>query len=351
MGYARGSVITGISLASAGILALSLVAVPPEVHTPRAERQAVQLTAFTLPTTASPRGFLVRTVGGQVKLLSPVDAQPTSVTAQRKRVTGESVDDTMMSSAMTDGVVAAAVGPVTDPFEPITTALNSIVSALYAAGVVLVFAIAIPVAYLRFQFLSFLESVGLGALADYLAGFPAAPPAFPVAYAATTDVDATLAPMLKSAPLASDPLPVTAIAEFTPANEDNEADLSKQMTSLGSSGDTALDAEADEVSIAADTETVELNADSIVVAEGAEVEEDSMIDLSEAAEAEADSTDDVDSSGDLTGYAETGKGSPEAPAAAGPEPIGGSAVGSPPASAADGESSDGDSSEGSADGS
>jgi hypothetical protein len=353
MGYARRSVITGIGVASAGILALSLVAVPPEVHAPRAERQAVQLTAFTLPTAASPRGFLVRTVGGQLKLLSPVDLneQPTSLPAQQKRVTGGSVDDTVTSSTMTDGVVAAAVGPVADPFEPIWTALNSILAPVYAVGVVLFFVVAIPVAYLRFEFLSFLESVGLGALADFLAGIPAPPPALPVAFAATTEVDTTLAPMLKSAPLMSDPVPATAIAESTPTNEDNEADLSKQVTSLQSSGDTVVDAEADKVSIDADTETVERSDDSIVVAEAAELEEDTTIDLSEAAEAEQHSTDDVDSTGDLTELAETGKESPETPAAAGSEPTGGSAVASSPASTADGEASDGDSSDGSTDGS
>jgi hypothetical protein len=351
MDYTRKSVITGISVASAGILALSLVAVPPEVHAPIAERQAVQLTAFTLPTTASPRGFLVRTVGGQLKLLAPedLDAQPTSLPAQPKRMTGESAVDQVKMSAMPDGVVAAAaIGPASDPFEPITTAWNSIVSYVFGVGLVVFFVIAIPLASLRFQFLSFLESVGLGALADFLAGIPAPPPAFPVAYAATTEVDTTFAPMLKSAaPLMSDPLPVTAIAESTPANEDNEADLSKQVTSLQSSGDTVVDAEADKVSIEADTETVERNDDSIVVAEAAELEEDSTIDLSEAAEAEQDSTDDVDSTDDLTEVAETGKESPETPATAGSEPTGGSAVASSPVSTADGESSDGDSSDGS----
>jgi hypothetical protein len=293
----------------------------------------------------------MRTVGGQLKLLAPedLDTQPISLAAQQKRVTGKLVGDPVMSSAMTDGVVAAAaVGPVADPFEPIWTALNSILSPIYAAGFVLLFAVLIPVSLLRYQFLSFLDSVGLGALAEFLAGI-GAPPAFPAAYAATAEVDATLAPMLKSAPLVSDPVPVAAIAESIPATEDNGADLSKQVASL-EPNDTALNAEAGDASIEVASDTAEENDESMLVAEAAEVEEDSTIVVSEAAEAEEDSTADVDSTGDRTEVAETGKESPEVPAAAGSEPKDGSAVASSPASAADGESSDGDSADGSADG-
>jgi hypothetical protein len=56
---------TGVAVASAGILAASLVAAPPEVSVARTEGRGVQLRAFALPSTAPAAATLEKFVRNQ----------------------------------------------------------------------------------------------------------------------------------------------------------------------------------------------------------------------------------------------------------------------------------------------
>ena len=73
MTVARPRLTTGVTLASAGILALSLVvAAPPDVNGARTEVRAVQFAAFALPPSASPGAILEKLISHQAQTVVPV---------------------------------------------------------------------------------------------------------------------------------------------------------------------------------------------------------------------------------------------------------------------------------------
>ena len=70
----RSHLAAGGAVASAGILALSLVAAPPDFNGARTELRAVQLAALALPTAASPAAILEQFISNQANTAVPAAA-------------------------------------------------------------------------------------------------------------------------------------------------------------------------------------------------------------------------------------------------------------------------------------
>lgn len=150
---------TGVTFASAGILALGVVTVPPEVNGVRPEVRAVQLAATTVPLAASPAELLEEFISNQAQTVAPValavldgatDINTVVVTAP---FTFESVTD-----PATDGqrVNSAALSAPSIPFDlaGILGPLYPYVgAALLIGGFAFVFLFVLPVVW-------FVETVG-----------------------------------------------------------------------------------------------------------------------------------------------------------------------------------------------
>jgi len=219
MTVARPRLTTGVTLASAGILALSLVvAAPPDVNGARTEVRAVQFAAFALPPSASAGAILEKLISHQAQTVVPVtsvvdaaaDITTAIVTTPRTFVRVEqptgspthAIDDTAQSvidRAMTSQQVnnAAAV-PTTD----LSWLVN--LAALLPPSLqgVFFFFVAVPV-FAVVIFVTSAVNVVLGAL-----GLPLLPNVPDPPFGPAPPISTTLAPTVGTNPLLANPAAV-----------------------------------------------------------------------------------------------------------------------------------------------
>ena len=180
----------GVAVASAGILAASLVAAPPEVSVARTEVRGVQLIAFAFPSTAPAAAILEKFVRNQGQTVDPVTpvfmgaadftgAVVSDATAQLR------IDPPIESQQVTNAAAAASPDVITDPI------LRSIVAVGY-------FFIVLPV-FWAIVIVTSAINVVLGAL-----GLPLLPNVPDPPFGPTPQLNATITPAVETDPLASD---------------------------------------------------------------------------------------------------------------------------------------------------
>lgn len=184
----RRHLTTGATFASAGILALGLVTVPPNVDVARSEVRAVRLAATKVPLAASPAGLLEEFISNQAQTVAPValavpggaaDINAVVVTAP---FTFESLTDPATDRQQ---VNSAALSATTIPFDlpGILGPLYPYVgAALLIGGFAVVFLVVLPVVW-------FVETVAS------VLGLPSVLP-----LTATAEASPTPAPTLTSDP-------------------------------------------------------------------------------------------------------------------------------------------------------
>jgi hypothetical protein len=156
--FVRPRLTTGVTIASAGILALSLVTAPPHVNVARTEVRAVQIAAFALP----PAALLEKFMGNQAQTVLPVipvvgggaadiitaditnklpfvqPVKPSASPTQATGVTAQSEIDSANDSQQGNTALAAALVPdgvITDPI------LRSIIAVFFFFVVIPVFGV------------------------------------------------------------------------------------------------------------------------------------------------------------------------------------------------------------------
>jgi len=156
--FVRPRLTTGVTIASAGILALSLVTAPPHVNVARTEVRAVQIAAFALP----PAALLEKFMGNQAQTVLPVipvvgggaadiitaditnklpfvqPVQSSGSPTQATGVTAQSEIDSANDSQQGNTALAAALVPdgvITDPI------LRSIIAVFFFFVVIPVFGV------------------------------------------------------------------------------------------------------------------------------------------------------------------------------------------------------------------
>ena len=213
----RRHLTTGVTIASAGILTLGLVVVPPDSNA-RTEVRAVQLTAWTLPTAADGWGALLREfIGNQTNLLVPAGgnadvpaaAVDTPTPDARAQLTADSLTDPAVSPEKADAAALAATTTAL-PIPPIPAPLLPIIGPILLFGpIILLVILACPPCAL-FNFLSYIPAF----FGIYL-------PVLPLAAAAATE---TVEPTATVAPTLTSDLP-------SQATETEKADVSATVTS------------------------------------------------------------------------------------------------------------------------
>ena len=152
---------TGGVVASAGILALSLVTAPPDFDSPTTEVRAVRHAAVSLATATTWAALLERLISDHPQIVVPVAQvvsgaayisepamttplasvrveQPTSTPTQVVRAIGEpAIDPAINSQALNSTALASTTGPT----------LDSVLSVIFAVGFVVLFVALIPVAF------------------------------------------------------------------------------------------------------------------------------------------------------------------------------------------------------------
>ena len=190
----RPNLTAGVAVASAGILAASLVAAPPEVSVARTEVRGVQLIAFALPSTAPAAATLekfVRNQGQTIVSVTPVIMGAADVTgAVVSDATAQLVSDLAIEGPqVTNAAAAASLDVITDPI------LRSIVAVGFFFVVVPVFwAIAIVTSAIN---------VVLGAL-----GLPLLPNVPDPPFGPIPQLNTAITPVVESKPLAGDLVPL-----------------------------------------------------------------------------------------------------------------------------------------------
>jgi hypothetical protein len=284
---------TGGAIASAGILALSLL-VAPDLDRPRTEVRAVQLAAFTLPPAVSPNAILKIFNSNQARLVIRLNQETggrnaeVTATGERTPVTGDSPTNNRKAEAAAFDASSAAL-PLLDPgpLGPFLALLNPGVLLLFGPLILGVILLCLPCALI--SFLSFIPS--------YF-GIYLPVPALPLAAIATVEETATVAPTLKieDALVSDSAFASTATAgpeDATRASETASADLSAPMLS----SETTIDTNIDDLSAVTGTEADEGIEESMTETEATEVEEDSTTDENETRQTQtetATSTNDVD---------------------------------------------------------
>ena len=193
----RPNLTAGVAVASAGILAASLVAAPPEVSVARTEVRGVQLIAFALPSTAPAAATLekfVRNQGQTIVSVTPVIMGAADVTgAVVSDATAQLVSDLAIEGPqVTNAAAAASLDVITDPI------LRSIVAVGFFFVVVPVFwAIAIVTSAIN---------VVLGAL-----GLPLLPNVPDPPFGPIPQLNTAITPVVESKPLAGDLVPLNTL--------------------------------------------------------------------------------------------------------------------------------------------
>lgn len=239
---ARSHLAAGGALASAGILALGLVAVPPDSNGARTEVRAVQLAAVSLSPTAY-LGALEKFISNQVQTALAVTDTAVGGIADVPAADASRLltfDSTIAPE--TDNQQLNNAGPAATPtavdFGSILGPLinNPIVGPIVLiGGFAFVFLVVVPVLW-------FVETV---------ASVLGLPPVLPLlgALTATAEANTTVGPALMSEPLVKDSAPAitakAALEDELPAAEHGKADVSPPLTSKK---DVAETTKTDEVS-------------------------------------------------------------------------------------------------------
>jgi uncharacterized membrane protein YgcG len=353
LGNAVKSVTSGLC---ACVLTSSLLVVPPD-HPTRPERQAVQLAAFTFPSTAQLSASLEKylrdaaqtrtlvasvTPGGGPDAVAP----PTFKSATDAAISPQQVIDAAPALALLDPGVYAG------PLDLLLGVISPILGLLSSPGAIILFApifalillspIIVPVLFVVNLITGFTGGLGLPV-----------PLAVAATFAAPADLDTTADPMSTDVPdvnrFATATTALVGSADAVSATETVQAAVSAQEM-VGEVSETSTDINADEAVTEAATEAVEAEEDSATVAEATKTESDSTADVAEAAGLDDEAT----SKNEHAETAGTGKASSLATAADSHEPsrkpssAGSSSAGTSSAgsSSANGDSSDGNSSGG-----
>jgi hypothetical protein len=357
----------GVTVASAGILALGLVAAPPGVRGVGTEVRHVQLAALALSPPAL-LGALEKFISDRAQTAVPVtkvvaggaaDVPATLLkTPTADETTPLTVDSAIDRPTNTQMVEAAALEDMAVALpilEPILAIVSPILGLLTNPGALLLFGPIILLVILACPpcaLFNFVTSVIQSFLIDLT---PV--PAVAGASTATVEAIAPTDPSLTSEPLLSDSAPATtktaASADAAPASETGKADVSPTLTStdtVASTGDVTETAETEEESAeptaasgrepAASASTPEPAKESVRPATPRPVVRDSL----RAGEQLSDLPHRGNGSRSTTRTAAVGDGAAEAGSPSG-------ASSSVASSSADSISSGGDSSDGDADGS
>jgi hypothetical protein len=221
----------GVTVASAGILALSLVAVPPDIDVARNEIRAVRLAAHALPSAAF-LGAVEKFIGDQAQTVVPItqavagaaDIPAAFVKASTADVTTSFTSDSAIDAARNtqkaetaalEPSAALLVEPILPALDPFLALLNPGVLLLFGPLIVLVVLACPPCAL--FNFLTF---------------------TLPSLFIPFAPLSAVAAPLEAPAELTSDPLPsepftaTEAPADVARAAETNEADVAPSEESI-----------------------------------------------------------------------------------------------------------------------
>jgi hypothetical protein len=253
----------GVTVASAGILAMGLVAAPPDVRSAGTEVRQVQLAAFA-PPAAAYFGALEKFISDRVQTVVPVtklvaDGAADGPAALLKTPTaGESTPPTF------DSAIDPAINPqkVDAAGLAATTTALSIPAPLLAAipepilaivGITLLFGPIILLVILACPPCALFNFV-TGLIQSFLIDLTPLP-AVALASTATVEATATTDPSMTSEPLLSDSAPATTktagSADVAPASETGKADASPTLTStdtVASTSDVTEIAETEEES-------------------------------------------------------------------------------------------------------
>jgi hypothetical protein len=275
MGYASTSVTSGhcpsvrrhlnagVTVASAGILALGLVAAPPGVRGAGTEVRQVQLAAFVLSPPAL-LGALEKFISDRAQTVVPV----TKVVADGAADVPAALLKTPTADETTPPTFDSAIDPAINPQKvdaaglAATTTALSIPAPLLAAipepilaivGITLLFGPIILLVILACPPCALFNFV-TGLIQSFLIDLTPLP-AVALASTATVEAIATTDPSMTSEPLLSDSAPATtktaASADAAPASETGKADVSPTLTStdtVASTSDVTETAETEEES-------------------------------------------------------------------------------------------------------
>ena len=199
---------TGVAVASAGILAASLVVAPPEFSVARTEGRGVQLIAFALPSTASAAATLekfVRSQGQTVVPVTPVsmgaaDITGAVVTSPVKLV--EAVRSTGSPTRVIDATAQSVLDPAIESQQVTAAATLDVITDPILRSIVAVgfFFVVIPVFWVIVIVTSAINVV-LDAL-----GLPLLPNVPDPPFGPTPPLIAAAAPAVESKPLSSEPV-------------------------------------------------------------------------------------------------------------------------------------------------
>jgi uncharacterized membrane protein YgcG len=230
----RSHLTTGGAFASAGILALSLVAAPPDFHGARTEVRAVQLATFALPSAAPSGALLEKFISNHAQSAVPVAGVAAGSAADIATAIGTTplaLDPATDPAINRQQVNNAALAPTTTAYDwtqdPI---LGPIIS--FALGVLLVLpaAVLVVLACSVCALFNVVSSWIRSIFAD-LTPLPAASGAS----TATADPSATTTRTSTSDPRLSNSVPATATtagpANAAPAIKIGKADVSPPVTS------------------------------------------------------------------------------------------------------------------------
>jgi hypothetical protein len=239
----RRHLAAGGAFASASILAVSLLTVPPNSSGAKTEFPAVQLAAFARPLTPlrgallgnedQPIAALTQVVSGGIAyntsagVTAPIAFKSVSVSG----INGQQVNDAPL--AQTNTAVAASIDPLAATIEAITATIGPTVGFFAIALFVGTLVGGAALLYLALPVL-WPVSVVLNIFYGLTGGLGLSPPAVAAPFAPTA-ASTTMAPTLASDPPLSDPPPVTIATprkvDAAPATKSGKADVSTPVTS------------------------------------------------------------------------------------------------------------------------
>jgi hypothetical protein len=283
--------------ASAGILAVSLVAAPPDFNGARSEVREVQLAALALPSAAH-LGALEEFISYQAQTVVPItkvivggtaDLPGAGVNTPTAGVTTVLTFDSAIDRPTNTQKVEAATLEVTTAFptlDPILGIVSPILALLTNPGALLLFGPLIVLVVLACPPCALINFV-TGVIQSFLIGLT---PLSAVALASTATVEAiaTTDPSMTSELLLSDSIPATAktaaSADVAPASETRRSDVSPPSTStdiVASTSDMTKTVEVEQESTKLTTEDEQVSTDT----------ETSTRDMTEVADADEASTE------------------------------------------------------------
>ena len=223
----RSHLAAGGAVAGAGILALGLVAAPPDTNGARVDALAVHLAAFALPPVAHSSALPGKVIVNQAKAVIPViptvvhgGAADVGATGVKTPVTFDSAIDPAINSQQVNNAALAATTPGFDWNRDVLPILGPII--LFGGIAIGLFVVA-PLIYVYDLIAGVL---GLPTFTEWQLGQAGAS-------MATADVQPTIATSLTNDPPLLQSATLSAAKEATPAIETGDADVSPPVASAG----------------------------------------------------------------------------------------------------------------------